>query len=59
MWKQATAVAFEGPIVQPGDFKAKLFDVQILNRRAFVLWEEVLKKPHFWKQLETGYEPVE
>lgn len=41
LWKQVTAVALEGPRLQPGDFKAKLFDVQIWIQRAFAKWEKV------------------
>lgn len=41
LWKQVTAVVLEGPRLQPGDFKAELFDVQIWVQRTSMKWEKV------------------
>lgn len=53
MWKQVAAVACKEPVFQSREFSAKVFGVQILHQTAFVRWENVLEKPHFWKQRKT------
>lgn len=49
LWKQATAVAFEGPPYCSLEI-SKLFDVQILNQRAFVA--EVTSKAILLRTIE-------
>lgn len=49
---------FWGTRLQPGDFKAKLFDVQIWIQRAFAKWKKVSEK-HLWKHLKTRREPTD